>query len=333
MNTTVLFPRRAALHAVSPRSRRFLLDALEVAPSVSCSEAALLSGLNEKTVRNACRLLAREGILDGRSFGAGGETGAHAIRIAEYPSLFVLELGREHTLLRLGNTLLDSVFAVMRDASGYSSREEDLGWIFHQARSILNSGVPALKSPIRPAHPVVLYEGREPSSRRLEQICGGFASLGVDQPILTLSAAEAMAAELIYLPETRGASLVLCVSTRPYFSAHLVTRDHDGKCFSPLPSSERLQSFLSAGMLYGGASDTPEARVTELLRRVQGILPVDCVILEMHVPSERFAVCREALPRAAVFHTRFVDLNTPSLAHRGALRLSRRRLWESMTES
>jgi hypothetical protein len=234
MNTTVLFPRRAALHAVSPRSRRLLLDALEVAPSVSCGEAALLSGLNEKTVRNACRLLAREGILDGRSFGAGGETGAHAIRIAEYPSLFVLELGREHTLLRLGNTLLDSVFAVMRDADGRSSREEDLGQVFHRARGILKSGLPTVQSSISPAQPVVLYEDQAPTPRRMEQIRCGFATLGTALPPLTVPVAEAMAAELSFLPETQGASLVLCIATRPCLAARMFARERGGTAFLAL---------------------------------------------------------------------------------------------------
>ena len=324
MNTTVLFPRRAALHAVSPRSRRLLLDALEVAPSVSCSEAALLSGLNEKTVRNACRLLAREGILDGRSAGAERE----AIRIARYPSLPMLDIRRAYTLLRLGDTRLDSVFAVMRDADGRSSREEDLGQVFHRARGILKSGLPTVQSSISPAQPVVLYEDQAPTPRRMEQIRCGFATLGTALPPLTVPVAEAMAAELSFLPETQGASLVLCIATRPCLAARMFARERGGTAFLPLSLMATLQSPSVISFLAGGESTL--SRVVELVTRVRGILPVDCVILETDAPME---ACVGNIPSGIGFHTRFADLNTPSLAHRGALRLSRRRLWESMTES
>ena len=143
---------------------------------------------------------------------------------------------------------------------------------------------------------------------------------------------DALAAELTHLPETRDASLVLWISVCHGFTAELFTKNQDGKTFSALPFSARLSTVLTVEEAHNGIPDTPEGRVAELLRRMRGLLSMDCVLVETRFAPERLDACRDALPPTAKLFARFVDLNTPSLAHCGALRVSRRHLWESLTD-
>ena len=314
-------------HTVTPRSRTRLLEAMESVPSATFGEVARLSGLSQKTVRCTARQLIQEGILDGRGMASDGRE--RRLRFARTPSLPLLELGQAHTLFRLGDTCLDSVFAVIRDG-GEDSREADVAWVLRRAEELLVRGLSGEERLPTLCQPVILFGDGEHSKRLTEQAQWAFSSWGAGCPPVTLSVSQAMAEELSRLPEVKGHALVLWVETHPCLSARLFVRESGGGGLIPLPLEEMGQYRSARGV---SSRDPAEEQTVALLERIGSILPVDCVLLETALSPECLTAIADRLPSRMTLHSYPTDINTPSIAHRGALRIARHRLWASMAEA
>jgi len=331
MNSTPLripHPHRSpAPVRVRSSSRRAVLDALEYVPLLSRAHLSEITDLGETTLRHAIRQLSREGVLTPQS---GRNAGT--VSIARYSALPVLEIAPRHMIWRLCDTLGGSVFATVRDRGGFRSAEDDFVALMGQVATILRGGACGLSKEI-PLQPPVL-------------LCSD--SLGPDipprlplpeSPTAILSPKQAIALEIRYLPATRKAdtTLLLQVGADTLTPAvTLFTRAEGGgldRSFIPSPMTADLDQSL---LTY--VEDTPAytrnwwLRIAAFLRDLCRFIRTDCVILEIDRPQEHAALLRPALPPTVkLVRTRYA-LNTPSLAHRGALRIARRALWESMEE-
>ena len=142
---------------VRSSSRAALLDALEYGFPVTRLRLAELTHLGETTVRRACRQLLREQVLT-LSYGTNQATGRHHDRIlpALHPVLPVLEITEDYLVWRLFDTRGGSVFATVRDRSGYCTPEDDLAVLMGQVTAILRAGTCGLPADVPLQPPVLL---------------------------------------------------------------------------------------------------------------------------------------------------------------------------------
>lgn len=326
---TLCHPRA---YPVSPRCRRRLLDLLESAAPTTCKQAAKLCGLSEKTLRTLRRELVAEGILLPNTAGGREGSARSPFLPVRYAALPVLEISSSRLLLRWGDTRLESVFAVVRERNGYATQEEALAWLGDRAERILGAGVPTLGRQAPFLQPVLLCDEGIMTPRvykNAEDFLGRFGSFA-SCPVLTVT--EAVAEELLRHPAAQDATLVLhvCAGSIPTVGCYL--RSEEGTSFLPLPHREIMEECLQRHMRRYALSADPVQGLCAFFREIGTGLSPDCVILESAFPEEAVAACTSYLPRHTVFCPVFTDLNTPTLAHKGALRKARRMLWERMGE-
>jgi hypothetical protein len=150
-----------------------------------------------------------------------------------------------------------------------------------------------------------------------------------------LSRETAVARELRYHPHTRTAASVLCIHAGEPASVTLYHREQAGEPGSPFvpaahasPLTETLNAYVS------GCRPHSEAwwkRIADLLRDAHRFISPACVVVETDRAGESPGdSLRTALPPSIPLIRITCGLNTPSLAHRGALRFSRWALWEEM---
>lgn len=332
MNAPTVTPRHPTLYPVSRQSRRRLLDMLESAAPTTYKQAAKLCGLSEKTLRALRRELVAEGILLPNTASGREGYGRCPLVPVRYAALPVLEISRSRLLLRWGDTRLESVFAVVRERCGYATYEEELAWLGDRAERILGAGLPALGTRARLVQPTLLF-GRGEMTPRLqgaaESFLGRFGG-AASCPALTVT--ETVAEELLHHPATQEATLVLHICLDPTPTVGCFVRSAPGNAFLSLPHSEAMEESLGRHLRRYRVSADPAQGLSAFLREICPGLSPDCVILESPFPEQAVAACIPYLPRHTVFCPVFTDLNTPTLAHKGALRRARRMLWERMGE-
>ncbi len=329
-----LYPYRVAWHAPPPvnvrsASRGALLDALEYEFPTSKTRLAELSGLADTTVRRACRQLIREGVLT-LKYGRDPDTGysSDLISVARYPVLPVLEITEAYMVWRLCDTCGGSVFATVRDRGGFCSPEDDLMTLMGQADTILRAGTCGLpaKVPLQP--PVLLLPaGGESFASPVRRVLD-------TPPAVCVTPDEAAAIEIRYLPEARKARSVLHLRTGEACSVSLLARvnaDDLRSPFAPAPWAAGLHQTLRDYTREHRPHTTAWwKQVAAFLRDLCRFVSPDCAVVEHDRDPAVSKLLRAALPPAVKTVRVNYALNTPSLAHRGALRLTRRALWDGM---
>lgn len=328
------YPYRIAWHKpkdinVCAESRAKILDAMEYGFPTSKHRLEILSDMGSTTVRYAYRQLIREGVLQ-LEYGPDPDSGraSDLITPVRYPVLPVLEITDTHMVWRLCDTLGDSVFATVRDRGGFCSPEDDLTILMGQVSKILRAGTCGLpaKVPLQP--PVLILPSSEQAFIRT------IRHVFEQSPAFVQTPEEAAAAELRYHPTTRNATSILHLRMGETPAVTLFLRTH---------SDDPLSPFAPAAC-GGGLSETFRAytqdasphtkawwqQIAAFLADACRFITPDCVVVETDRPRVSLPIRPEMFPRSTrVIRMRYA-LNTPSLAHRGAVRLNRRILWDSM---
>ena len=350
METT--YPYRVAWHKpksvhVRPQSRAAVLDALEYEFPTSRQRLLAATELGAVTLRHACRQLTRERVT-ALKYGQDPDT-HHAcdlITWARYPVLPVLELSDAYMIWRLCDTLGESVFATVRDRGGFRTAEDDLAILMGQVSTVLNAGTCGL-STVVPMQPPVLLKPSPMNSdfsattsdlpRDADALLTLVRRVLDHTPAFILTPEEATAHELRYLPALRQASCVLHIRLGVSDTATLLSRQIANDVTSPwIPApyatglSEALRQSIQGAARH---SAIQWSRVAEFVSAFGRFLSPDCIVLETDDPRPQPDRIQAVLPSRTSFFCMSYALNTPSLAHRGALRLSRRVLWDSMMES
>ena len=321
--------RASSCRASRTDHRLTLLEALEYEFPTSKSRLIARAGLCETTTRRIGRELAQEGILT-LVRGADPDDGraADLVSLSRYPSLPILEITEHRLLWRLCDTCGDSVFATIRERSGFLPPEDDLAVLLGQVAAILRADTCGL-TPSVPLQPPVLLLPAE------ESYWHAVVCRALDREIpFALAHETAVAEELRYHPRTQEADSVLCLHAGETASVSLYHREQAGNLRSPFvpaahasPLAETLTAYVDGHRPH---SEAWWQRVADFLGDACRFISPACVMVETartESPSDRL---RAAIPPSATFIRTTCGLNTPSLAHRGALRFSRRALWGEM---
>lgn len=347
METT--YPYRVAWHkpeavTVRPESRRALLEALEYEFPTSRRRLAGLCALGEVTLRRGCRQLIREGVLT-LKYGPDPDRGkpCDLITPVDYPVLPVLEISETYMIWRLCNTLGESVFATVRDRGGFCTPEDDLHTLVGRASSILRADTCRLPKDMPLMPPVLLLPspankpaatGTHTLPRDPNRLKALVRRVLDEDPVAVLTPEEAVAHELGYHPSARGASCVLHLRLGAVNTATLLVREHSSSPTSPLtvaPFGAEMNHTLQSTL-----SDLParsaqwQSGVADFLTSVCRFITPQLVAIEAPDNVDAISALRNVLPPGVILQWTVYALNTPSLAHRGALRYARRALWESM---
>lgn len=310
-------------------SRSAVLEAMEYGHPTSKVRIAALSGLSANTVRHACRQLTREKVL-ALKYGPDPDTGVASdlITIVRYPVLPVLEITDAYMVWRLMDTRGESVFATVRDRGGFCSPADDLATLLGQASTIVGAGTCGLPAEVALQPPVLLLPAR---SAELVSLVRRETEV---EPDFILTPEEAAALELRYNPATQHAASILYVRSGEARSVSLLQRMHledPRSTFYPTPFTAGLEQSLREHTR--GIRPHTGAwwqRAADFLAECVRFLSPDLVVVETDRPGSDPKALRKVLPPSIpLLHLPYA-LNTPSLAHRGAIRLSRRVLWNGM---
>ncbi len=342
------YPYRVAWHkpkavGVCPESRRAILEALEYGFPTSRRRLTQLTGLGDVTLRRGCRQLLREQVVV-LKYGQDPDSGkaCDLVTFANYPVLPVLELSETYMVWRLCNTLGESIFATVRDRGGFCTAEDDLHTLMGQVTAILRADTCHLPPNIPMQAPVLLIPSsmntpaafhthtlpREPE--RLATLVHRVLDM---TPSHILTTEETVAHELYYHPAVRGASCVLHLRFGVTDTATLFVRQNAANPASPLiPAPHAAEMSRTLRETLDGTtprSASWSSHIAEFLCAVCRFITPQLVVIEapdtISVPDG----LQNQLPQTTLLWTPYA-LNTPSLVHRGALRFSRRVLWESM---
>ena len=153
-------------------------------------------------------------------------------------------------------------------------------------------------------------------------------------PSRCITSEEASATEMRYLPEGRDARSVLHLRTGEVCSVMILTRANADDLRSPFVPSpwaaglgQTLQSYTKG--CYPLTINWWK-QVAVFLRDLCRFVCPDCAVVEFDRDHTVSRLLRSALPSTVKLVRVNYALNTPSLAHRGALRLTRRAMWDSM---
>lgn len=328
------YPYRIAWHAppavnVRSSSRAAILEALEYEFPTSRSRLAKRSGLNEATIRRACRQLTREEVMS-LKYGKDPDTGISCdlVTFARYPVLPVLEITDAYMVWRLCDTRGESVFATVRDRGGFYTPEDDLAILVGQATTILRAGTCGLTEEVPMQPPVLLLSPRDQSFVRLVR-----RTLDCE-PARVLTPEAATAHELRYHPATQDSTSVLYVRAGENFTASLLQRadlDNASSPFRPSPWTRGVEEvFRESGRDLCPHSTAWWKHIATTLAECLRYITPDTVLLESDTALPPKIGLRSVIPPDIRFFHWIYSLNSPSLAHRGALRLTRRALWDSM---
>ncbi len=346
-----IYPYRVAWQApkavdVSPESRRAILEALEYEFPTSRRRLASLTDLGDVTFRRGCRQLIREKVM-ALKYGQDPDSGKSCdlVTFEGYPVLPVLELSEAYMVWRLGNTLGESVFATVRDRGGFCTAEDDLYTLMGQVSSVLRAGTCRIPKDVPLQPPVLLLPSpmntpaishahtlpREPE--RLATLVHRVLDM---TPSHILTSEEAVAHELYYHPAVRGADCVLHLRFGVTDTATLFIRQNAADVKSPLiPAPYAAEMNRALRETLDGTtphSASRPSRIAEFLCAVCRFITPQLVVIEapdtISVP-DGLSNHPQRPPQTTLLWMPYA-LNTPSLAHRGALRFSRRVLWERM---
>ena len=314
---------------VGHSSRSAVLDAMEYGFPTSKARIAALSGLGATTVRRACRQLTREKVL-ALKYGPDPDTGiaSDLITVVRYPVLPVMEIAEAYMVWRLSDTRGESVFATVRDRGGFCSPADDLAILLGQVSAILRAGTCGLPAEMPLQPPVLLLPSR--GSELLDLVRRETET----EPAFVITPEEAAALELRYHPATQNAASILYIRSGEVRSVSLLQRMHledPRSAFYPTPFTAGLEQSLRE-YTRGIRPHTGAwwQRAAGFLSECVRFLSPDCVVVETDRPGSDPKALRKVLPPSIpLLHLPYA-LNTPSLAHRGAMRLSRRVLWDSM---
>ena len=346
-----IYPYRVAWHKpkpvnVRPESRRTVLEALEHEFPTSRSRLLGLADLGAVTVRRACHQLIREEVM-ALKYGRDPDSGQSCdlVTFTRYPVLPVLELAETYMIWRLCDTLGGSVFATVRDRGGFYSAEDDLGILMGQVSTILKAGTCRLPGSIPLQPPVLLLPSPMNSpdisrghslSRDPEQLTTLVRRVLDETPVFVLTPEEATAHELCYHPAARGAACVLHVRFGVTVTASLLIRQTATDLTSPwipAPYADGVSVTLNEYIHNTPAHSAARwKRVAACLGSICRLITPHLVVIETDSPHPIPDSIRAVLPPMTALQYTGYALNTPSLAHRGALRFSRRALWESMRQ-
>lgn len=328
------YPYRVAWHRptdinVCSESRSAVLDAMEYGFPTSKNRLEALTGLGTTTVRRAYRQLIREGVM-ALKYGRDPDSGraSDLLTFVRYPVLPVLEITNAYMVWRLCDTRGGSVFATVRDRGGFCTPEDDLITLMGQVSAISRAGTCGLpaKVPLQP--PVLLLPSRDSA------LVGTVRRVLDVAPTHILTPGEAAALELRYHPATQNAASVLYLRIGEARTITMMTRTRtdDGRSpFAPAACASGLEQTLRDYT----KDHRPHTRgwwqqTAAFLSDFCRFITPDCVVLELDREQEGVKFLRASLPASLKFIRINYALNTPSLAHRGALRLTRRVLWDSM---
>lgn len=328
------YPYRVAWHRptdinVRSESRAAVLDAMEYGFPTSKGRLEARTDLGTTTVRRAYRQLIREGVMT-LKYGSDPDSGraSDLLTFVRCPVLPVLEITDAYMVWRLCDTCGGSVFATVRDRGGFYTPEDDLITLMGQVSAILRAGTCGLpaKVPLQP--PVLLLPFRDPKLVSLVR------RETETEPRFILTPEEAAALELQYNPVTQHAASILYVRSGEVRSVSLLQRMHledPRSTFYPTPFTAGLERSLreyTRGVRPHTGAWWQQA--TGFLAECVRYLSPDLVVVETDRPGSDPKALRKVLPPSIpLLHLPYA-LNTPSLAHRGAIRLSRRVLWDSM---
>ncbi len=329
-----IYPYRVAWHKpttvnVCSESRAAVLDAMEYGFPTSKGRLEALTDLGTTTVRRAYRQLIREGVM-ALKYGPDPDSGraSDLLTLVRYPVLPVLEITDAYMVWRLCDTRGGSVFATVRDRGGFYTPEDDLATLMGQVSAIMRAGTCGLPAAVPLQPPVLLIPARDSS------LVGIVRRVLDTAPSCVLTPEESAALELRYHPATQDAASVLYLRIGETRTITLLTRTRtdDGRSpFTPAACAAGLEQTLR-DYTKGHRPHTQGwwQRTAAFLTDLCRFITPDCAVLELDREQEGAKLLRAALPSSVKFIRIQYALNAPSLAHSGALRLTRRALWDGM---
>ena len=336
MNATTHAPPSSPIRSVS---RQTVLDALDRAiplshlriteeetaedSTLSRLHLARLTGMGPTTLRRICRQLAQAGIL--QPIVSGGSAPLLPVR---YPVLPLWEITPHAISWRLCDTLGNIVCSLSPEDSPFPTPEDRLTALWSRAAALLEEKPRYTSERVPTQPPVLLCEGDpSPWLAHLSRLTGV-------EPLIVLSPAEAAAKELSCLSVLERAETVLLLHVGVSAQVTLFTRHITSKPPAPFVPSSATADLTQALRDY--VQDRPSAKpweaVAAFLRDLNRFIRLDRVVLELESAMERPSLPRDALPPSVTPILVRYDHRTLTLAGRGALRLSRRALWDRMAE-
>jgi hypothetical protein len=250
------------------------------------------------------------------------------VTLARYPALPILEITEPRLLWRLCDTCGDSVFASIRDRSGFLLPENDLSILSGQVSAILRADTCGLSPSVPLQPPVMLLMTKEPYWPNIVR-----RALDREIPFV-LTGETAVAEELRYHAHTQEAASVLCLHAGTAATAVLYHRELTSDLRSPFVPAAHAVPLTKALTDYVGRlrpySEAWWQRIADFLGDACRFISPACVVVEAERIDPPADHLRAVLPPSIPLVRTSWGLNTPSLAHRGALRFSRRALWEEM---
>lgn len=314
---------------VRASNRAAVLEALEHGFPTSRRCLQVRTGLCPLTLRRACRQLIREGVAT-LKYGQDPETGiaCDLVTPASYPVLPILDISEARMTWRLCTTCGESVFAATQERGPFRSFEDDLELLMGRVTSILRAGTCHLPARVPLQAPVLLCA--TPNDRILKTV----ERVLEVPPQMVLTPTEAAAQEIHYLPMAHTAGCVLHLTTGPSATATFLVRrtlNDPESPLVPLPYVTDMSNRLCLALArIPRHSPAYTEGVLHFLQSACRSVTPDCLILEhdfLHDPARSLSAL---LPQTTALHCIPLAHNTPPLSHRGALRLSRRALWDSM---
>ena len=331
-STPTSSPHKSADDRVRPETRAALLSALEHTPPLTRRDLEALTSLSPVTLRHACEALCREGILI-RTAGQDPESG-HACDLfspVRAPILPLIELTDTHLLWRLFDTWGNPVATIPRERSTMHTLEDDVEYLFGRICALYPDSE-ALASAPPPCAPVLLTASPEAAyAEALIRRIWGHA------PCLTLSPAEAAGQELSYHPLTGEDTCLLYWHIGTEVSGALLVRSNTDSPFFPSPHTADLSRALAAYVGNALPLSSPHtAGLAACLSDLSRFISLDHVVLDFPAHADENA--RTAVEKACHLGARPplcfpASPGDPSLAHRGAIRLLRRALWASRSDT
>ena len=320
--------------SVKPENRQALLELLERDTPLTPAALSQETGLSIATVRRALRELTDAGILTLQYDRLNTDfRRAEPVGFVRYPVLTVLELAEAHFLWRLGDTRGDSVYAALHPRGGFLPPEDDLALLMSRVRTVLRSGTCRLPREIPLQAPVLLLPDGEGDPLKHPLTTMACRELEIT-PAAMMTMSEAVALEMSYLPATHNASSVLYLEDGKTATATLLVRRQLGDVNTPFVKADHVSDlttpFLTHIRHHPPSSAARLSETGSFLRDLLRYLHPDCVVLETDYPIDNDAPLRQALPEGISLLCHDHALNTPSLAHLGALRVARKALWKRM---
>lgn len=291
-----------------------LMELVERHGPLSRSRAATLFPMSESTLRRASAVLLRGGLLTLRYSEDSPLKGKEdLLDFARFGPIEMLEVTPTRLHWRMAHPR-ELLHTLTRERNPFLPLEEDLLLLMSQTASFVRQG--------EPRSPLLMLPLGETDGETAQAVRRAL------HPAAIMTPEEAAALELSYAPATADYGDLLLIHDGEEPVASLLHRRSTEERFMTLPYTQSLTQALRAAIRHTPA-DTPDRAeaIASYPAELCRYLRPACVVTEL--PASAAHTPKTSLPPDVPRLTFTYSYATPSLSHKGALRLGRQILWKS----